>query len=168
MQKENIYKSRDWLHQKYWDERLPAHKIAKLCGVKPHIIWALLKKFRIKTRTISEANKGNVGEKASSWRGGRIRATGGYINIFQPNHPHASGNGYILEHRLVMEKKLGRYLTKDEMIHHLNGIKTDNREENLLVVNIKTHPIGYAGGYREGYKVATSEMTERLMRNRNN
>ena len=70
------------------------------------------------------------------WKGGRIITTQGYVNIYSPDHPKAikakalSGK-YVLEHRLVMEKKLGRYLTKDETVHHKNGIKTDNRIENL-------------------------------------
>ncbi len=59
--------------------------------------------------------------------------TEGYVMILCPEHPNSHFTGLILEHRLVMEKKLGRYLTKEEVVHHINGIKTDNRTENLML-----------------------------------
>lgn len=70
------------------------------------------------------------GDKHGSWRGGRHLDPGGYVRVYMPDHPHAHAKR-VLEHRLVMEQMLGRYLSPDEQVHHKNGIRDDNRPENL-------------------------------------
>jgi hypothetical protein len=75
------------------------------------------------------------GKKSHAWRGGEKKHSQGYVYIFHPNHPSCknkkSTNVYVFEHRLVMEKHLGRYLKPEEVVHHINDIKSDNRLENL-------------------------------------
>jgi hypothetical protein len=71
------------------------------------------------------------GEKHRDWKGGRIPDKNGYILVHQPDHPYANSGGYVREHRLVMEQRLGRYLDPKEIVHHLNGDRADNRIENL-------------------------------------
>ena len=66
-----------------------------------------------------------------------VRDGKGYIWIFKPNHPNATPNGYIKEHRYVFEQTLGRYLKKTEVIHHKNKLRADNRLENLVL--FETH-----------------------------
>lgn len=64
----------------------------------------------------------------------------GYALVLTPNHPRADAYGYVRQHRLVMEASIGRLLTSREVVHHRNGIKTDNRLENLeLVADNSTH-----------------------------
>ncbi|MHB8064334.1 MAG: HNH endonuclease [Ruminiclostridium sp.] len=78
------------------------------------------------------------GPKNSQWRGGRYKEYG-YIIVKAPSDHPFTRNGYIKEHRLVAEKMLGRYLLKCEIVHHINGIRDDNREENLIVLTIGEH-----------------------------
>lgn len=78
------------------------------------------------------------GKKHYKWKGGR-RKRNGYISILSPNHPFADAHGYVFEHRLIMEKHIGRYLKHWEIIHHINGILTDNRIENLEKTTQKIH-----------------------------
>jgi hypothetical protein len=70
------------------------------------------------------------GEKAPRWKGG-ITYRGKYRMLYKPEHPFCTGQGYIPEHRLIMEKYLGRYLNPKERVHHINHDIKDNRIENL-------------------------------------
>lgn len=56
-----------------------------------------------------------------------------YWYIYSPCHPNKTKDKYVLEHRLIMEKKLKRFLDPSEIVHHINGISTDNRIKNLIV-----------------------------------
>ena len=69
---------------------------------------------------------------------GRYLNSQGYVLLRMPGHPHAV-KGYVLEHRWVMEQKLGRPLERDEHVHHLNHRRADNRPENLAVLDPVAH-----------------------------
>jgi hypothetical protein len=71
------------------------------------------------------------GDNNNSWKGGRYTDEFGYVQIRKPTSHLADQRGYVKEHRLVMEESLGRELSRIEVVHHINGIKSDNRIENL-------------------------------------
>jgi len=80
-------------------------------------------------RKLSEAKKGKI---SNASKGGRYKHRDGYVYVLKPDHPYANDKGYIFEHRLVMEEIIGRYLIPNvDDVHHKNGIKDDNRKENL-------------------------------------
>lgn len=73
-----------------------------------------------------------------SWKGGRFKNTSGYIEI-------SINKEYFLEHRIIMERKIGRKLNSNETVHHINGFKDDNRIENLEL---------WAGTHIKGQRVS--------------
>ncbi len=101
------------------------------------------------------------------WKGGR-RKYRGYISIFiSPESPFWGmvyqkfrtkstkqiTGGYVLEHRLILAQSLNRCLTDNEIVHHKNGIKTDNRFENLHLIDRSIHATDYGSAFTEGYAI---------------
>ena len=114
------------------------------------------------------------GEKSPYWKGGRYKNKDGYIELMiYPKNPYysmANTKGYILEHRLVMAKYLRRLLLTSEPIHHINGIKDDNRIENLQILTPSNHSRAqkdmirnaYNKGLEDGSKIRQSELLKEL------
>lgn len=76
-----------------------------------------------------------TGSNNPNWNGGNKRDHKGYVMVFMPSHPFANANGYIQEHRLVVERALGRPLRKEECVHHVDGDKANNKNSNLVLCN---------------------------------
>lgn len=78
-----------------------------------------------------------MGSKNPNWKGGK-KTINGYVMVYAPEHPNSVHN-YVFEHRLIIENFLGRYLTSNEIVHHRNAVKDDNRLDNLQIVLKKVH-----------------------------
>lgn len=77
---------------------------------------------------------GSIGKNNAMWTGGKYVSPQGYVFIYAPSHPRASANkGYVMEHILVVEKGIGRYLEGPELVHHCNRDKKDNSPSNLVL-----------------------------------
>jgi hypothetical protein len=87
-----------------------------------------------------EFQKKRTGENHPNWKGG-YKTRNGYVEILNPQHPNAGKRGYVKEHTAVMSSHLGRPLLPDDTVHHKNGIRHDNRLENLELWASK-HPSG--------------------------
>lgn len=73
-----------------------------------------------------------------NWNGGETMQKG-YVVVYKPEHPNHDINGYVKRCRLALEFNLGEILPRDIDIHHINGIKTDDRPENLVALSHSEH-----------------------------
>lgn len=109
------------------------------CGKTiPKYIWDKVQRQHVERTFVHGHNRNK--ELNPRWNGGiRYLQNGRYRALYVPEHPNAQFSGYVYEHRLVMEKKLGRYLAADEVVHHVNEDAHDNRPENLMVMSNSEH-----------------------------
>ena len=89
------------------------------------------------------------GSNASNWNGGRVKNQKGYILIYCPKHHRANLRGYVMEHIFVWEHETGILVPPNCCIHHLNGIKDDNRIENLCLMKFSAHTVFHHLGKHE-------------------
>ncbi len=151
----------EWLKERV--KNIPLRHIANEIGCSYSAVRITVKKFNIqvpkrqgyiyseesrerksqsqKAAYIKKYPNGRFGELHPRWKGGKT-IVNGYYMIHILDHPRSGKNNRVFEHILVAEKTLGRYLEKDEIVHHVNGNKLDNTSENLAVMLRKDH-VGY-------------------------
>jgi uncharacterized small protein (DUF1192 family) len=125
-----------------------AKQIAHDLGTTMHDVWFWRKKHGLADMGRSEAVKaglarafpnGRRGAEHPNWRGGRRVLPSGYVYIYVPDHPNATKAGCMMEHRLIAEQQIGRFLESSEVVHHLDGDKTNNDPSNLKVLQRGAH-----------------------------
>lgn len=119
-------------------------QIASVCAVSRHTVSKRLRENGVSNR--QSVRVYGCGEHNPAWKGGRFVSHKGYVLIHCPMHHRRGRNVYVMEHVLVMEQHLGRNLVyyslahgSNEVVHHINGEKSDNRIENLQLMTHSEH-----------------------------
>ena len=97
---------------------------------------------KLSAQQIEILRKANTGKRKRDdyeFGGHEKKRNDGYIKVYVPDHPHATADGYVMKHILVMEREIGRLLNPDEVVHHKNRIRDDNRIENLQLMTKHDH-----------------------------
>ncbi len=97
------------------------------------------KKARCGACRYAEQAKRMSGKNNPAWKGGRYIDSDGYVMVYMPEHHRARQSGHVCEHILVAEQTVGHPVTSEYHVHHINGVKGDNRPENLEVLLAADH-----------------------------
>jgi hypothetical protein len=106
---------------------LSQREIALYLAVSESTIVRAMSRLGLK----SKRGHGSAMEKYPAWRGGVRIDDDGYVLIKSPDHPYKTKAGYVGQHRLVMEEKLGRFLLPNEVVHHRDSNHANNEPDNL-------------------------------------
>lgn len=129
-----------------YERGMTQSEIADVLGTTQKVIWKRMKENGYEARVA--AKRDQRGEKNDSWKGGRTKDSRGYVLVKVQGHPRAKTAGdYVFEHIIVAESHIGRYLGPSEIIHHINGVKDDNRPENLYITNPSEHSSVHNNGW---------------------
>ncbi len=158
--------SKDLLERLYIDEKKSMKAISKQLNVAIGSVYKYCKLYDIQSRKTGDVLKGRKLSKEECERISRIhkgkklteehkrkiaeghkkggighkkKRSDGYIAVYFPDHPKSNLSGYIMEHVLVMECLVGRPLKDDEVVHHKNHKRDDNRKENLQLMTKSEH-----------------------------
>lgn len=127
------------LRDLYWEKKLSTNEISRILNASSGVILNEMKRFNIPRRTGSEASKlayetgRKIKKHSPNYKGGRSMSNG-YMRIKMPGHNRANSADYVAEHIYIWEQVHNRPLPQGWVIHHLNGIRNDNRPENLVAM----------------------------------
>lgn len=117
----------DEIKHLYQEKKLSLSQIAKMLNCSDRLVGINLKRYGIKRRSISEA----------TFKGTPIIRKDGYVHVYQPHNPRANNRGYVLEHILIAEKALGKFLPLQARTHHYNG--KENKHAIVICQDTKYH-----------------------------
>lgn len=126
-----------YLREEYANSKSMADIAANL-GVTPSAVRKYFVKYDIDRKSTTWKFEGNP-ENSTNWNGGVHIKSSGYVEVYCPDHPNANSRKCVYEHQLVMEKHIGRYIQKGEVVHHIDGNKSNNDISNLLLLTNSDH-----------------------------
>lgn len=129
---------KEFLIDEYCNKKKFLTEIARELNINTAALRRYFVKYGIPFRNATESRKMYSGTKNHNWNGEK-HIHNGYIEIYAPGHPKARSRPYVYEHILIMEKHIGRYLKENEVVHHINKNKRDNRLENLQLLTVHEH-----------------------------
>ena len=131
--------SKENLTQLYFKEHLTLREIANRIGCDSATVRKHMSLLGLSRRASWEALLGRSLSAHSNWKGGFRKHSSGYIGQKAPQHLRADKQGYVFVHILVWEQAHGYPVPEGSYVHHINGIRDDNRPENLLALPRKNH-----------------------------
>jgi len=153
---------REELIKLYIEQKLSTRQIAPLIGVdSKSTVLGYLKRYGIAIRESHEANRIRL-EKRLGYPpkvyGDRYETNWGYIMVRCLGHPRSRHHGFVLEHILVWERNHLSQLPKGWVVHHVNGVRNDNRPENLIAMPQKRHQAGLIKALRDKVRNLETEI----------
>lgn len=137
----------------------PNHKGMITCSKKCAAKYRGNKKHLNFVKKIKESKWDGV-ERKDMWTIEGRTICGGYVWAKCRQHPNAFKDGYILEHRLVVENHIGRLLRENEIVHHIDGNKRNNNISNLMILTKEEHArLHYQEREKEGKGLCTFQRT---------
>ena len=131
----------------YIEQKMSGREIAKKLGLSISRVHKWLVRFNIPRRSPSQSSTlrdyrfCKRGAEHPSWKGGRFKHSSGHILIYAPEHQRHNSRGYVSEHIIIWEQAHNQQVPEGWEIHHFNGIKDDNRPENLVALSSHKHKL---------------------------
>lgn len=143
----------------------PNHKGMITCSPKCAAKYRGIKKHNNFVKMVEESKWDGI-ERKNMWTIEGKTICGGYVWAKCHQHPNAFKDGYILEHRLVVENHIGRLLKENEIVHHIDGDKTNNNIPNLKILTREEHArLHYQEREKEGKGLYTFPKTVAIGKN---
>lgn len=139
----------------YWVDNCSLGDIGNMLGVNGNLVYRRMEEHGIPRRPWQEAQKLAFGK--SNRRSYKTRTNRGYLQVYKPGHYRSGPNGYVFEHIYVWEEVHNKRLPEGWVVHHLNGIKDDNRPSNLVAMKRGAHS-DLAGPFKKHIRELEAEV----------